>query len=353
MPPAHGRRDPIAHVYDAILVLSFGGPDGPDDVMPFLENVTRGRGIPRERLEEVAEHYLSFGGASPINAQNQALIEALRALLEREGPELPIYWGNRNWHPFVEDTMKQMRADGIRRAIAFATSGYSSYSACRQYREDILRAQNAAGDGAPIVDKIRHFFNHPGFIEPQADNVKEALRSFDADSRPLVRLVFTAHSIPIVMSENSSYVAQLEESCRLVAERVAHAGEWDLVYQSRSGPPHVPWLEPDVCHHLEALAEKDVSDVVVVPIGFVSDHLEVKYDLDTEAAAKAEELGIHLVRAASVGTHPDFVRMIRDLIVERIEAPAERVALGKLGASHDICANDCCAFPGMRPKPAA
>lgn len=351
MSPTHGKTDLEAHTYDAILILSFGGPEGHDDVMPFLERVTRGRGVPRERLEEVAHHYHLFGGVSPINEQNRALIQSLEDLLDAEGPALPVYWGNRNWHPLIEETMERMKVDGVQRALAFVTSAFSSYSACRQYREDITRAQASVGAGAPIVDKIRHFYNHPGFIEPQADKVRIAIGSIPEERRAAARLAFTAHSVPVAMASASDYEAQLQEACHLVAERTAPDARWDLVYQSRSGAPHVPWLEPDILDHLATLSAQEVTDVVVVPIGFVSDHLEVRFDLDVEAVAKAADLGINLVRAQTVGAHPAFVRMIRDLIRERIEGTEERLALGRRGPSHDICAADCCAFEGMAKRP--
>ncbi len=353
MPPSHGDRDHAAHRYDAVLVLSFGGPEGPDQVMPFLQNVTRGRGVPPERLEEVAEHYRLFDGVSPINAQNRALVAALSELLASRGPKLPVYWGNRNWHPFIEDTLATMRDDGIGRAITFVTSAFSSYSACRQYREDMLRAQKVVGKGAPILDKLRHFFNHPGFIDPQVENVGRALEGMPIERRREARLVFTAHSIPTAMADTSSYVSQLHEASRLVAEGLGRRDEWDLVYQSRSGSPRVPWLEPDVCDHIEDLSEKGVRDVVLVPIGFVSDHLEIAFDLDIEARGKAKECSMGLVRAATVGTHPRFVEMIRELIVERTSGASERIAVGDLEASHDVCAADCCVFHPTKPVPVA
>ena len=341
---SHGRRDDQPHEYDAILYLSFGGPEGPDEVLPFMENVTRGRGIPRERLIEVSEHYQLFGGVSPINAQNRAVIAALRELLDVEGPHLPVYWGNRNWHPYVTDAVRQMKEDGVRRAVAFATSAWSSYSGCRQYREDIARAIDEVGEGAPEIDKVRHFFDHPGFIGPQALRVTTALAAIPEERRAGAHLAFSAHSIPIAMAEVSSYEAQLEEACRLVAEEVGRDHPWELVWQSRSGPPSVPWLEPDIGDHLATLHDKGVTDVVVVPIGFVSDHLEVQFDLDVEAAEIATDLGINMVRAGAVGAHPDYVRMIRDLVVERMEAAPERPSLSPIGPSHDICDPDCCRY---------
>ena len=346
---AHSPRfDEGAHDYDALLVLSFGGPEGPDDVIPFLQNVAEGRAIPPARLEEVAHHYHDFGGVSPINAQNRALIAALEAELCAHGPNLPIYFGNRNWHPFVTDTVRQMRADGVRRALLFVTSAYGSYSGCRQYREDLERACAAVSDGdpaaAPRFDKLRLFYNHPGFIEPLVEKARAALESFAPESRPRVQVLFTAHSIPASMAAASDYVAQLEESSRLVAAGAGIA-DYRLVWQSRSGPPHVPWLEPDICDTLRALhAEQghSAADVLIFPIGFISDHMEVLFDLDTEAQAVAAELGMHLVRAETVGTHPRFIAMIRELIVERMSGHPQRLALGTRGANHDICPLDCC-----------
>jgi protoporphyrin/coproporphyrin ferrochelatase len=335
------------HVFDAILVVSFGGPEGPDDVMPFLENVTRGRGVPRERLLEVAHHYQRFGGVSPINEQNRALIAALEPELRTAGVELPIYFGNRNWHPFLTDTMRQMRDDGVRRALAVFTSAFSSYSGCRQYREDLFFAQQEVGEDAPEVPRVRMFFNHPGFVEANVVRVRDALAQLpDGD----VHIAFAAHSIPVTMAKNCAYEAQLRESSRLVAEAVG-VDDWAVVYQSRSGPPHVPWLEPDVCDHLDAVAARGIRNVVVSPIGFVSDHLEVLYDLDVEARERADELGLNMVRAGTAGTHPAFVAGLRDLIVERMTPGANRPALGRLGPSHDVCAPDCC-LPGTgRPSP--
>jgi protoporphyrin/coproporphyrin ferrochelatase len=319
--------------YDALLVLSFGGPEKPDDVLPFLENVLRGRNVPRARLVEVAENYALFGGKSPINDQNRALIAALREELDRHGHRLPIYWGNRNWHPLLPDTLRQMRDDRVKNALVFVTAAYSSYSACRQYLEDIDRARMEVGPGAPVCDKLRHFYNHPGFVEPVTENVRTALAHFDD-----AHLLFTAHSIPIAMAQGSRYVAQLDETARLVAEGAGHP-EHRLVYQSRSGPPHQPWLEPDVRDALTAIAAESGSrNVVVAPIGFISDHMEVKFDLDTQALQHAQSLGLNMVRAATVGTHPRFIAMIRELIEERM----------RLGAAADPCRQDCCPYPAER-----
>jgi ferrochelatase len=327
----------MAAPYDALIVMSYGGPEGMDDVMPFLENVLRGRNIPRERMLEVAHHYELFGGVSPLNAQNRALIDALRVELAAHGPDLPVYWGNRNWSPYLADTLRQMRDDGVQRALAFVTSAYSSYSGCRQYLEDIERARAEIGEGAPQVDKLRMFYNHPGFIEPGVEHLRQALARVDGGAP----VVFTAHSIPLAMAQNSRYVVQLDETCRLIAEG-AGLVSWTLVYQSRSGAPHQPWLEPDILDHMRALHAQGVDSLVIMPVGFISDHMEVLYDLDTEAQQLADSLGMTLVRAATVGTHPAFISMIRELIMERMNDVPDRRFLGTHGASHDVCAVDCC-----------
>ena len=334
--------------FDAILVVSFGGPEGMDDVIPFLENVTRGRNVPRERLEEVAHHYELFDGVSPINAQNRALIDALRVEVDGRGIELPIYFGNRNWDPFLADTLRQMADDGVERALAFFTSAYSSYSGCRQYREDLFNAQQAVGPRAPEVLKTRAFFNHPGWIEANADHVRGALARVATGRN--AHVAFTAHSIPVAMAHACRYEDQLRESARMVAEAVG-ATDTALVYQSRSGPPHVPWLEPDILDHLRELAGRGVTDVVISPLGFVSDHLEVLFDLDIEARDTAAELGLNLVRAPSAGTHPAFVAMIGELIEERLNPSGDRSAVGRFAPSPDVCPVDCC-LPGTgRPSP--
>jgi protoporphyrin/coproporphyrin ferrochelatase len=339
----------VATDYDAILLVSFGGPEQLDDVLPFMENVTAGRNIPRERLEEVSQHYVSFGGRSPINDQCRALKAALEQLLAAEGPDLPVYWGNRNWHPMLADTMRQMRDDGIERALCFVTSAYSSYSGCRQYREDLARAQAEVGEGAPELDKIRVYYNHPGFVEPQVDLITTALAELPADVRDEARIVFTTHSIPLTMSRHSDYEAQHLETCRLVAAAFPAHG-WDLVYNSRSGPEFVPWLEPDVNDHLEALHEQGVRAVVVVPVGFISDHMEVIYDLDVEAEETAARLGLPFARAGTVGIDDRFVRMIRSMVLERTE-DAPRDALGLRGPNWDACPMDCCLTPGQTEQP--
>ena len=335
--------------YDALLLVSFGGPEGPDDVMPFLENVLRGKNVPRERMLEVAEHYQHFGGVSPINQQNRDLIAAIEAELAAHGPKLPVYWGNRNWDPMLPDTLRQMAGDGVQRALAFFTSAFSSYSGCRQYRENIQVARDEVGPDAPQVDKLRMFFNHPGFIEVNAEHAGDCLAKVPEQRRNQTLLLFTAHSIPLSMAENCRYETQLREASRLVAQSMGHE-RYELVYQSRSGPPQQPWLEPDVCDHLRSRhAEGDLQDVVLLPIGFLSDHMEVLFDLDTEARELCKELDIGFQRASTVGTHPRFVSMIRELIVERITGAADRPALGKVGASHDVCPVDCCTYTPRRP----
>jgi protoporphyrin/coproporphyrin ferrochelatase len=326
--------------YEALLIVSFGGPEGPADVMPFLENVVRGRSIPRERLLAVAEHYQQFGGVSPLNAQNRQLAEAVQKELDANGPKLKVYLGNRNWHPFLADTLRQIRADGVGRALAFFTSAFSSYSSCRQYLENIAAAREEVGPDAPNIDKLRAYFNHPGFIEAIADRTQRALTEIPSDRREVAPLVFTAHSIPQVMAAGCQYEAQLRESSRLVAAALSQKS-WQLAFQSRSGPPAQPWLEPDINLALHGLADAGARDVVVVPIGFVSDHMEVVYDLDTEAIGTAKSLGLNMVRAKTVGTHPRFVQMIRELIYERTTGDP-RLTLGDMPTSSDICPPDCC-----------
>ncbi|HEY2272279.1 MAG TPA: ferrochelatase [Jatrophihabitantaceae bacterium] len=337
--------------FDALLFLSFGGPEGPDDVMPFLRNVTRGRGVPDERLEAVAEHYQHFGGMSPINAQNRALIAALRADFAASGIDLPIYWGNRNWKPYVADAVRTMRDNKVRRALVFATSATSSFSGCRQYRNDMAQARAVAGEGAPELVKLRHYFDHPGFIAANVDAVRAALDSLPSSVRDGARLVFTAHSIPEAMNEsagperNGLYQKQHYETARLVSALVLGAdAPFDLAWQSRSGPPSVPWLEPDVNDHLKALAADGVRAVVVCPTGFVSDHVEVIWDLDTEARETAQSLGLSFVRAATAGTHPGFVAAVRELVQEQLDG-AEPKSLGSLGLCGIACPDGCCPSP--------
>jgi ferrochelatase len=327
--------------YDALLFVSFGGPEGMDEVMPFLKNVLRGKNVPIERMRAVAHHYELFGGKSPINSQNRILIAALEKELATNGPRLPIYWGNRNWHPMLADTLRRMADDGIKSALAFFTSAYSSYSGCRQYREDIARARSEVGSRAPQVEKLRAFYNHPGFIEPNIENVRDALNQIPEERRERAQIAFTAHSIPLSMATNCDYEAQLLETCRLVAEG-AGLRRWRLVFQSRSGAPTQSWLEPDICDYLTELKEVGTKDVVIAPVGFISDHMEVIYDLDTEARALSEKIGLNMIRAATVGAHPAFVKMIRELILERTTHDAPRRFLGTRGPSRDACAIDCC-----------
>ena len=340
--------------YDAILVVSFGGPESTEDVIPFLENVLRGRNVPRERLLAVAEHYYHFGGKSPINQQTRELIAAVENELAQHGPKLPIYWGNRNWHPMLAETLQQMKQDGIHHALAFVTSAYSSYSGCRQYREDIARAQNEVGSGAPQVDKLRAFFNHPGFIEATEERLRDALREVPADARQNVQVVYVAHSIPHSMANTSDYVRQLEEVRKLVSARLEVTND-ALVYQSRSGAPGQPWLEPDILDYLREVKARDqASAVVLAPISFISDHMEVLYDLDIEAKQLCDSLALPMARAKTVGVHPNFIAMIRELILERADPGSERRALGTLGPRQDVCEENCCPAPQpmKRPQPA-
>ncbi len=339
-------------MYDAVLIVSFGGPEESKDVLPFLENVTRGRNVPRERLLEVAEHYYHFGGKSPLNEQCRALVSALRNELDVHRLNLPVYWGNRNWHPFLADSLRQMRSDGVKHALAFVTSAYSSYSGCRQYRENIAAAQAEVGEAAPKLDKLRAFYNHPGFIEASADRVREAQRSFLPNELPRVRFFVSAHSIPCSMAETSDYEKQLRETSRLVAE-AAGIPHWDLVFQSRSGPATQRWLGPDILEQLRSAHREGVKNVLVAPLGFVSDHLEVLYDLDTEAMNLAKELGIKMARAATVGTHPAFVRTIRQLIAERVLRNEPKLAVGSFAPNHDVCPADCCPAPQSIGRPPA
>lgn len=345
--------------FDALLLLSFGGPEGPEEVLPFLANVTRGRGIPAERLESVAQHYLHFGGVSPINGHNRTLIAAVEAELAAQRMRLPVYFGNRNWHPLVEDTLGRMQADGVRNALVFATSAWGGYSGCRQYQEDIARAREAVGPQAPELVKLRQFFDHPLFVAAVADAVTAAFAQLPTEQCAQARLVFTAHSVPQSADLAAGppeegghrYSRQVREASRLVAAR-AGVTDYDVVWQSRSGPPQVPWLEPDIGQHLRALHAQDTCAVVVCPIGFVSDHLEVAWDLDTEAATVAQELGMGYARAATAGTDPRFVAMVLELVREHTDAaPARRLStVGAAGCTRNgaPCAVGCCE-PPRRP----
>jgi ferrochelatase len=340
---------------DALLVLSFGGPEGPDEVRPFLENVVRGRGVPPERLDAVEEHYRHLGGVSPLNVRNRELIAAIR-----ERTDLPVYFGNRNWHPLVENAVSAMARDGVRRALVFATSAYGGYSACRQYHEDIARARAAAGPAAPELVRLRHFFDHPSFVAANADAARAARDTLPADLRDGARLVFTAHSVPSAADAAAGppaegghrYSRQVAEAARLVAAELG-VPEHDVVWQSRSGPPQVSWLEPDLVDHLDALHAAGVRAVVVVPVGFVSDHVEVVWDLDTEARGRAAELGLAFARAATAGPDPRFAEMVVELVAEHTDRAAPRglgeVARAGCTVNGEPCAVDCCV-PARRPS---
>ncbi|SFS15704.1 ferrochelatase [Microbacterium sp. cf046] len=362
-----------ATAYDGILLAGFGGPEGQDDVIPFLRNVTRGRGIPDERLEEVAHHYRHFGGISPINAQNRALKAAIEVELAARGIDLPVYWGNRNWAPFLEDAVQDAAAAGDSTLLAIATSAYSSYSSCRQYREDFARVLDATGlESTVTIDKVRQFFDHPGFVHAFTEGVTAAVRDLVADgiAPGRIRVLFSTHSIPTSDAQRSgprdrdfgpggAYAAQHEAVAGVIMAEVARAvpeaavTEWELVYQSRSGPPTQPWLEPDVCDVIGELPARGVDAVVIVPLGFVSDHMEVLWDLDTEAMEAAEKAGIRAVRTPTPGIDPAFVRGLVDLVVERRDATAveERPHLTELGPWFDVCRPACCenVRAGFRP----
>jgi ferrochelatase len=374
---AGARPGAVPDDYQALLVLSFGGPEGPDDVVPFLERVTAGRGVPRERLLEVAAHYDHFGGVSPINQRNRELIARIESALGEAGSDLPVYFGNRNWYPLVEDTVATMAADGVRRALVLATSAYGGYSACRQYQEDIARARASVGDGAPELVKLRHFFDHPEFVAAVADAVRAAAATLPEGSREQARLVFTAHSVPTAANAAAGvpaegghrYCRQVTEAARLVAGRLGStfgsmsgseagpgvgaergsgvaAGDHDVVWQSRSGPPSVPWLEPDVADHLDALHAKGVPAVVICPVGFVTDHVEVVWDLDNELAEQAVGYGMDFARAGTAGADERFARMVVELVREHTEGVPARTLGAVPSAGCTVngapCAVDCC-----------
>ena len=333
-------QDTSLQKYDAILLMSFGGPEGVQDVIPFLERVTKGRNIPQERLLKVAQNYYIFNGISPINEQNRNLIEAIKEEMLRVGLRLPIYFGNRNWTPFVEDALAQMKEDGIKKALVFVTAGFSCYSGCRQYRENLVSALENIPDG-PILDKIRVFYNHPKFIKVVSELIQISISKWGNKDESEIKLVFTAHSIPLSMAEKSDYEKQLHEACRLTVESLGFS-EYTLCYQSRSGSPKFPWLEPDIATVLENFAREAVKNVVFVPIGFVSDHIEIIYDLDIEAKNMAENLGLNFLRVASPVAHPEFPKMVVDLIMERMTENPQRLAIGKYQANHDVCPVNCC-----------
>jgi protoporphyrin/coproporphyrin ferrochelatase len=321
--------------FDALLVVSFGGPEKHEDVLPFLENVLRGKNVPRERMLEVAEHYYHFDGRSPINDQNKQLIAALEGECRSQGIAIPVYWGNRNWHPLLADTLKHMQAEGVRRAAALTTSAFGSYSGCRQYREDIARAQQAAGVQGMVIEKLPNFCDRPEFIEAMADRVRAAM----AELQGAEQLIFTAHSIPVSMADASPYLRQLKEASARVAAACGMTN-WTLVFQSRSGPPTQPWLAPDICDYLRDQHASGVRSVIICPIGFISDHMEVLYDLDTEARALCDQLGMKMVRAGTVGAHPRLVSMVCDML---LHAPTTEIL------AH--CEPGCCPAPPQRPKP--
>ncbi len=336
---------------DAILLVSFGGPEAPEDVVPFLENVTAGRAIPRDRLIEVGAHYAHFGGVSPINEQCRRIRFLLEEALSGAGRELPVYWGNRNWHPYLADTVRQMADDGVDHALAIVTSAYSSYSGCRQYLGDIERARVTVGAGAPEIDKIRAYHDHPEFIADftRATIAAQAELGIDGPEAPII---FTAHSLPEASASTCDYVAQIRDTARLVVAGLPAPTDWTIAWQSRSGPPTVPWLEPDINDELARLADEQVSAAVIVPIGFVSDHMEVVWDLDVEARATARAVGMRVERAATPGTEPSagLIAMFVDLIEERLTSRTERAALGVSGARPDRCPGDCCPAPQQHPQ---
>lgn len=315
---------------DAILIVSFGGPEGMNDIMPFLENVLRGKNVPEERKKEVAQHYEMFAGISPINQQNRELKKLLEIQLLEKGLSIPVFWGNRNWKPYIKDALIEMKADGIQNVIAYVTSAYGSYSGCRQYSENIEHAREEIGEGAPVVQKIPAFYNHPNFVQVNAEQIQKEIEKIPVSERKNTNLIFTAHSIPVSMSEVSPYVNQLQEVCKSVAEKIG-MNQWKLAFQSRSGPPTIPWLEPDIGDYLEELAKKNVKTVIVSPIGFLSDHMEVLYDLDIEAKKKSQELGIQMFRASTPGNHPLMIEMIVELIKLQIQ-----------NGNSVACAPDCC-----------
>ncbi|MFF2606527.1 ferrochelatase [Arthrobacter koreensis] len=358
--------------YDAILLASFGGPEGQEDVIPFLRNVTRGRGIPDERLEEVATHYRANGGISPINEQNRALKAALEGELDRRGIQLPVLWGNRNWAPYIKDVLQEAHDAGYRRLLMVTTSVYSCYSSCRQYREDLgINLVETGLDKTLRVDKVRQYFDHPGFVEPFVEGVRDSLAKVREQLAAAgkddgkIEILFSTHSIPtadaeaagprdVEFEEGSAYVAQHLANCRAIMDRIPEAAglDWQLVYQSRSGSPHTPWLEPDINDAIAELPAKGVEGVVIVPLGFVSDHMEVIWDLDTEAMETCSELGLAAHRAPTPGIHEKFVAGIVDLICERTVENniADRPALTNLGPWYDVCRPGCCAnLRGEKP----
>jgi len=336
-------------MFDALFFVSFGGPEGPDDVMPFLENVLRGKNVTEERKKEVAQHYMRFDGVSPINAQNRALIQKLKVAFDKHDILMPIYWGNRNWHPTIEEAVSKMRADGVTHALSYFTSHFSTYSGCRQYREHIEKAQAQVGEGAPQISKLRMGFNHPFFVDAVANGLEKTRQDVQSQGFTKPKVFFTAHSIPLSMSQGSDYVKQLKEASRLVSQNLG-VDDWDLVYQSRSGPPQMPWLEPDVCDAIGDINVDKHDAVILCPIGFTTDHMEVMYDLDIEAKAKAKALGLGFGRAHAPGHDDRLIDMIVDLVKERQGTQPDKKALGPMGPWHDVCPPDCCTYAPRRPK---
>jgi protoporphyrin/coproporphyrin ferrochelatase len=331
--------------FDAILVLSFGGPECRDDVIPFLENVLRGRNVPRRRLLDVAEHYYHFGGVSPINQHCRELISGLRVELDRHDIGLPIYWGNRNWRPFLVDTLKQLQQDGCQHVLTYVTAGFSCYSGCRQYREDITKALGELQEPGLRIEKLRGFYNHPDFVRVIGESVARESQLLQDGTRDQPYVVFTAHSIPETMARSSDYERQLNETCRLVADYLdLQRDNWSLVYQSRSGRPQDPWLEPDILDFLRGLPQKDIQRLVICPVGFLSDHMEVLFDLDEEAADLCSKIGITMRRARCPGNDARFIAMIRKLFQERLQGAA-RQCTGQFGPQPDHCPDDCCPGP--------
>ena len=348
-PALRSEHDDEAQRYDALLIVSFGGPEGPADVEPFLDRVLRGLPVRPETRAAIVKRYERFGGVSPINAATREFIAALRRELDSHGPALPIYWGNRNSEPLLGETFRQMEGDGVRRVLVYVTSVFASYSGCRKYREDLYEAA-AALERPPIVDKIRLGFNHPGYIAAVAERVQEAFATLPAARHANTPILFTAHSLPESMARHARYEAQLLQACQLVGDALERR-RWQLVYQSNNASyGREPWLGPDIAAALRAVQEEGATDVVVVPIGFVADHMEIVLDLDVEAADVAREIGLNMVRAGTVGSHPAYVGMVRELICERLTAEPVRRALGSLGPSHDRCPVDCCL--SGRPGPA-
>lgn len=371
----HAPHVTVAQTYDAILLAGFGGPEGQDDVLPFLRNVTAGRGIPDERLEEVATHYRHFGGVSPINEHNRQLRVAIETELRNRDIDLPVYWGNRNWSPYLEETVQQAADNGDSRLLAIATSAYSSYSSCRQYREDFAGALIDTGlAGKVTIDKVRQFFDHPGFVTPFREGVEQALRSFAEEglAPEEIRVLFATHSIPMTdaarsgpedrtFGEGGAYAAQHAAVGEVIMQQLCEtepdwaATKWELVYQSRSGPASQPWLEPDVCDRIAELPQENIKAVVIVPLGFLSDHMEVLWDLDEEAIEAAEHAGLRAARSQTPGIHPEFVTGLVDLIQERIAAipVVDRQAMTDLGPWYDVCRPGCCENVRRGFSPAA